>query len=177
MVNSWDRSLPGRMQDEISVTKALASAGDYAAEDVMSESASAGTAWIFNLLAVEDGARGFLVKAHAIFETTALAPDLTLYLFNALPTSALDDNVANTALLHADLANYIGRIEFPAMTDTGGDSEALVVPGSPATARLPLAFKLASGSKTLWGIVVTNSAITGEVATDDLTIRLTAVVQ
>tara|TARA_Y100000310_G_scaffold105749_1_gene104270 strand:- start:3332 stop:3610 length:279 start_codon:yes stop_codon:yes gene_type:complete len=86
------------------------------------------------------GGSGRITKAIALFETTALTPGLTLFLFNTAPTSALNDNVANTAVLHADESQFIGRITFPAMADLGtGDSEAIVTP-SLATGNLPLDF-------------------------------------
>lgn len=151
----------------VSVTKALAAAANYAAEDVLSESASAGTVWTFNML----GGSGYITKAQAICETTALTPRLTLFLFKTLPTSELNDNVANTALLHADLAKYIGKIDFPALEDIGGDSEAVATPNT--NGNLPLAFDCASVTDTLYGILVTRDAITGETATDDMTIILT----
>ena len=159
------------LQTTISVTKALAAAGNYAAEDVLSEDAASGTAWVFNAIVPRNGMSGKIIKAQAICETTALTPALALYLFTATPTSALDDNVANTAVIHADIANFIGRIEFPALADLGGDSEAVVTP-SDETGLLPLPFRCASADDALYGILVTRDAITGETATDDMTVRL-----
>lgn len=151
----------------VSVTKAVAAAESYAAEDVLSESASAGTAWIFRGM----GGSGYIVKAQVICETTAQTPRLTLYLFDTLPTSNLYDNIANTALLHADLANYLGKIDFPAMEDLGGDSEAVA---SPSTyGNLPLAFATKGEAQALYGILVTRDAIAGETDGDDYTIVLT----
>lgn len=156
----------------VAVTKALAAAGNYAAEDVLSESAAAGTAWTFAAIAAGNGWPGRIIKAQAICETTALTPRLTLFLFKAAPTSNLNDNVANTALLHADLANYVGRIDFPTMADIGGDSEAIVTPST--AGNLPLDFECADDADDLYGVLVTKDAITGETATDDMTIILTA---
>ena len=160
------------LQASISVTKALAAAGNYAANDVLSESATVGTVWTFSGVLPNNGDKGYIVRAHALFETIGLTPALTLFLFNAAPTSVVNDNVANTAPLNVDLSQYIGRIDFPAMAGLGGDSEALAVPST--SGNLPLAFQCASGANDLIGIVVTNDAITAEVATDDLTIVLTA---
>jgi len=163
----------GKKLTTVSVTKALAAAGNYGAADVLSESASAGTAWTFSAVVSENGGSGNIVKAVALFETTALTPGLTLFLFNVTPTSAVNDNVANTAVLHADEANYLGRVTFPAMADLGtGDSEAVVTP-SLATGNLPLAFTCAAADSAIYGLVVTRDAITGETATDDLIIKLT----
>lgn len=163
----------GRERVTVSVTKALAAAGNYAADDVLSESASTGTAWTFSSVVRDNGDSGSIVKAIALLETTALTPGLTLFLFSATPTSALDDNAANTAVLHADEASFVGRITFPAMADLGtGDSEAVVTP-SLAAGNLPLAFNAAAGDSALYGIVVTRDGITGETATDELIIKLT----
>ena len=155
----------------VSVTKDIAAAGDYAAEDVLSESASAGTAWTFADVALRKGEALSIVKAQAICEVTSLTPRLTLYLFTSTPTCALNDNVANTAVLHADLANYIGKINFPVLEDLGGDSESLATPGT--YGNLPIEFECASTNTSIYGVLVTRDAITGESAGMDLTIRLT----
>ncbi len=155
----------------VSVTKALAAAGDYAAEDVMSESAAAGTVWTFSNVVKANGCSGEITKAQAICETTALTPRLTLFLFKTAPTCQLNDNAANTALLHANLANYIGKIDFQAMSDLGGDSESIATPST--YGNLPLAFNCASDANDLYGVLVTRDAITGEAATMDMTINLT----
>ena len=169
-------TIEGKRLVTVSVTKALTSASAYAAEDVLSESATngVGTAWTFSAIAKVDGGTGYIVKAQAICETTAVTPRLTLYLFNTTPTSELDDNAANTALLHADLANYVGKIDFPAMEDVGGDSEAVA---SPSTyGNLPLAFQCrntATVADDLIGILVTRDAFTNT-AGNDVTVTLTA---
>ncbi|MDY6957619.1 MAG: hypothetical protein SVK08_00545 [Halobacteriota archaeon] len=165
-------ALEGRRLKTVGVTKAVAAAGNYVAEDVLSESASAGTAWTFSAIADRDGGTGEIVKAHVICETTAQTHRLTLYLFSAAPTSELNDNAANTALLHADLDNYVGYIDFPALEDLGGDSEAIATPST--TGNLPLAYECASGADDLIGILVTRDAVTGETAGDDYTVRLTS---
>jgi len=154
------------MLTKVSVTKALAATTDYTAEDVLSESASAGTVWTFPRM----GGSGHIVKAQAICETTGLTPRLTLYLFDTTPTSELDDNEANTALLHADLANYVGKIDFPALEDLGGDSESVATPST--YGNLPLAFRTKSETDSLYGILVTRDAIADEVDGDDMTIVL-----
>ena len=163
--------LVGGIVKTVSVTKALAAATDYTAEDVMSESASAGTVWTFAAIARANGGSGYITKAHAMWETTALTPKLTLYLFNAAPTTNLHDNVANTAPAYADLSQYVGKIEFPALEDLGGMSESMVV--SSTAGELPLVFECATSADDLIGILVTQDAITGEVATKAMTVRLT----
>lgn len=155
----------------VSVIKSLVG-GAAAALDVLSESTSAGTAWTFSNMARENGGSGYITKVHAICETTALTARLVVFIFTATPTCELDDNKANTALLHADLANYVGKIDLPAMEDIGtGDSEAVATPST--TGNLPMAFTCASDSRNLLAVVATRDAIT-PTATDDLVIRLSA---
>ena len=163
-------TIEGKRLVTVSTTKALASAVAYAIEDVLSEHATTGTDWDFDTAGKVNGGTGFIVKAQAICETTAVTPRLTLFLFNVAPTSAVNDNVANTALLHADLTKYIGKIDFPAMEDLGGDSEAIVTPST--YGNLPLTFTCASADDALYGILVTRDAFTNT-ATNDMTIVLT----
>ena len=161
------------LQGSVSVTKALAAAENYAANDVLSEHVSTGTVWLFENVLPNNGDRGYLVKAHISSETAVLVVSLTLFLFNASPTSAVNDNVANTALLHADLSQYQGRIDFPALSNTGaGDAEAMATPST--SGNLPMPVECASDANDLIGILVTNDAFTNEVATDDMTITLTS---
>lgn len=157
----------------VSVTKALEAAVAYTAGDVLSETdtASAGTAWTFAAIARENGASGYITKVHAISETTAIVPRLVVFFFTATPTCELDDNAANTALLHTDLANYVGKVDLPAMEDIGtGDSEAVATPST--TGSLPLSFTCAAGADDLIAVVATRDAFT-QTATDDLVLRVT----
>jgi len=163
-------TIEGKRLVTVTTTKALASASAYHAEDVLSESASAGTDWDFDTVGKVNGGTGYIVKAQAICETTAVTPRLTLFLFNAASTSAVNDHAANTALVHADLANYIGKIDFGAMEDLGtGDSEVVASPST--TGNLPLAYNCASADDALYGILVTRDVFTNT-ATNDMTIKL-----
>ena len=155
---------------KVSVTKALIG-GAYAIKDVLSESATnaVGTAWTFTALARSNFRGGYIVRAQAISETTNITPRLTLFLYNVLPTSELDDNAANTALLHADLSKYVGRIDFPAMEDLGGDSMAIATPST--YGNLPMSFITATNTNVLYGILVTRDAFT-QGAGDDMTVIL-----
>lgn len=165
--------LPGGVQKTVSTTKVLAAASAYHAEDVLSESASngVGTAYTFSAVARGDGASGYITRASVISETTNVTPRLTLFLFTATPTCELDDHAANTALKHADLANYIGKIDFPATEDLGtGDSEAVATPST--YGNLPLPFTCPVSADDLYGVLVTRDAFT-QTAGDDMTIVLT----
>ena len=166
-------TIEGKRLVTVTTTKPLESAVAYSIGDVLSETdtASAGTDWDFDAIAKVNGGTGYIVKGQAICETTAVTPRITLFLFNVAPTSELDDNAANTALLHADLANYIGKIDFPALEDLGtGDSEAVASPST--TGNLPLAFNCATADDALYGVAVTRDAFTNT-ATNDLTFKLT----
>lgn len=154
----------------VSVTKSLVG-GACSAGDILSESTSAGTAWTFSAIARLNGGSGYITKVHAICETTALTPRLVVFIFTVAPTSELDDNKANTALLHADLANYVGKIDLPAMEDIGtGDSEAVATPST--VGNLPMAFTCASDADDLYAVVATRDIVT-PTATNDLVLRLT----
>ncbi len=165
-------TIEGKRLVRVSTTKACASLSAYDAEDVVSESATntVGTDWDFDAVGKVSGGSGYIVKAQAICETTAVTPRLTLFLFNVAPTCELDDHTANTALLHADLSKYVGKIDFPAMEDLGtGDSESIA---SPSTyGNLPLAFNCATADDALYGVLVTRDAFTNT-AGNDITITL-----
>ncbi len=162
------------VQKTVSVTKALDATTDYTAEDVLSEdeAAGSGTHWTFSAIARANAAAGYITKAHVIWETTALTPRLTLYLFDTASTGCeLDDNAANTSPLYGEIATYVGSIDFPALSDVGGVSEAVATPST--TGNLPLAFKCAAAADDLFGVMVTRDAITGEAAGSSMVCRLT----
>ena len=149
----------------VKVTKALAAASQYHAEDVVSETATntEGTDWDFDF-----GGTGYITKGTIMSETTAVTPRITLFLFSAPPTCELDDHAASTCPLNADAANFLGYIDFPATMDLGtGCSVAVATPST--TGNLPISFD----SPIVYGVAVTRDAFT-QTATDDLHIILTA---
>ena len=157
----------------ISVLRTIAAAGDYLAEDVLSDSTSAGTAISFTGIGKNKGAGGYITKASILCSTTGLTPRLTLFLFDNTPTCELDDNGANTAVLAADQAKYIGHIDFPAMEDLGtGMSQTIATPNT--TGNLPLGFNCDADDNTLYGVLVTRDAITGEAASMTVRVNLTS---
>ena len=147
--------------------KVLAATTDYAAEDVLSD--SGGTTWQFKSITDESGGGGTIWMMKCQCSTTALAPRITLYLFDATPTSALTDNAANTAVAAADQERYLGKVDFLAWEDLGGLSESIVTPST--YGNLPILFVLASG-RTIHGIAVTRDAITGEAANMTLNFQM-----
>uniref|UniRef100_A0A6M3L5H3 Uncharacterized protein n=1 Tax=viral metagenome TaxID=1070528 RepID=A0A6M3L5H3_9ZZZZ len=158
---------------EVLVTKALAADTNYAAEDVLSNSTSAGTPWTFSAVTERNGGSGYITKAVASWETTALTPRLSLFLYNATPASVDNDNTAHDGATDADViaGKFVGRIDFPSLSDLGGNSEAIATPNIPNSG-LPMSFTCASDADDLIGILVTRDAITGETATDNMTIIL-----
>jgi len=151
---------------EIREEKALAAAGNYDDEDVLSEHVTTGTAWNFDEILSINGGIGEIVKADISIETTDLIPALTLHLFNITPTGNQDDNVANDNPNAADKEEYQGNILFPAMDNNGGISYAQVI------FETPLIFGLASGDDSLFGTLVTNTAFTNEAADMKCLIKL-----
>ena len=157
----------------VEVTKVLVSASDYSTNEVLSESASAGTAWTFAACSRAAGLGGLITKAQIGWGKaggiTAQTNRMTLFLFKAAPTCATNDNVTNTALLHADKSNYVGRIDFPALISLGGDSEAIATPST--SGNLPIEFLITTGT-SLYGILVTLDATSSVTAGADMTIKL-----
>jgi len=149
-------------------SKKLAAAGDYAAEDVLSEHVSAGTVYKFGNMARKDGGTGTITKAIAFLSTTALTPRITLFLFSKEPTTNLNDNVGNAAPSTNDHLDCEGWIDFMALEDLGGNSAALVTPST--IGNLPLDYKCIG--KALYGIAVTRDAVTGEAVAMSLDFRL-----
>jgi len=161
----------GNKLNVVSTTVAAPAAGDYAAEDVISNSTSAGVVWTFSNVVDRPGTGGYIVYAMILCETTAVAHTPILYLYTSSTTSGeTDDNKANDNPVHADAANYVGSITFPAMSDYGGDAQAIV---SKSSAGMPVAFNCAAGDTNLYGILVTTDGEAGETATDDYIIKLT----
>jgi len=152
------------------VIKSMAAAGNYAAEDVLCGNATTGQPWLFTNMALQPGGWGRIIQAQAFWETTALTPRITIYLYNKLPTCELRDNVGNTGPLAADLPFYRGKIDLTALEDLGGMSETIITPSTYGNA--PLYYKCDNSLTYLYGVVVTRDAVTDEAATAKMHIRL-----
>ena len=148
----------------VSQTISIPATTNYTAEDVISDNASTGTYGTFSNVVASPGGSGTIVQAVCVVQTTNQAHRVTLLLFNAVPTSNLNDNAVNTAPAWADLAGYIGEINYPALNDRGGASKAEVIPGE---GKLPKPFTCAVGSKDIYYIAITEDAFTNEAADDD----------
>ena len=152
----------------VSVSKTLAAAGNYADNDVVSESATTGTAWVFRDIIPQrgDGNRSgaMLLGGTVTCNEDSLLWALRLHLFNAVPSAAtmLNDNEA-LALDNDDRANYVGYVDFAAMVDHGEFSLTQVRDWN---------LGVHSGSGTLWGVLQATEAETNETAGMIMTITL-----
>ena len=153
---------------EVQDAKFLAASTDYAAEDVLSGSATINSLFEFSPMSKKDGRTGTITDAVSFCSVTALIPRITLYLFNKIPTTNMLDNVANTAPSTDDLPYYQKRIDFQAWEDLGGGSCAIATEGT--YGNLPLKYKCIT--KKIYGIAVTRDAITGESAGMKLAFKL-----
>jgi len=162
-------SVSGVSRVSVSTTVAVPATTDYAAEDVLSDSASAGTSWTFSNVVAEEGGSGTIVNALCICQTTQVTHRPTLYLYNVVPTSNLNDNAGNAAPSWTDRAGYIGKITFPALSDKGGATETEVNPGSGG---LPKPFVCGVTLRDIYGILITEDAITAESAGHSYLINL-----
>ncbi len=160
----------------VSVKRTLAAAEDYDAEDVVSDSTSAGTAITFDGIATKLGGAGYITNASILCSTTGITWRLRLYLFRVTPTSGEpDDNKANTSVHTTDRPNYVGYIDFGAMSDLGGNSETQVSPST--VGELVRGFNCASADDALYGILVTLDAETEEAAGMTIVVSLTSEIQ
>jgi hypothetical protein len=159
---------------KVTQSKTIAAAGDYAANDVVSESASAGTAWTFSGMGRANGAAGTIRRAKILLSKAAamgltLAARCRLRFYNAVPTCVLNDNAANTGVLHADRASYVGCIDFPALSSDGGTPEATLTLGQ---SNVPIDFKCADTDTALYGVLTFLDAEANETASMICTIDL-----
>ena len=147
------------------VTPAIAAAGDYADNDILSNSASAGVAWVFADMAAADGGSGEILGAMLTCSVAALASTFRLWLFDANPSaSSLNDNAAFS--LHAsDQDKLVGVIDFAATASLGG------VAGS-ITAALSKPYTCAAGDTDLYGILQATDAISNESASMIVVVKL-----
>lgn len=121
---------------------AAAAAGDYADNDVISQSASngVGVAREFALAVPTAGGIGKIVGGSINFiASTAIAAAVGLQLFAQTPTATeLDDNAAEGGVGAADAPYYLGEMAFSAGTDYGAGTilnPTTVTPAAPMLIR------------------------------------------
>jgi len=148
------------------VTKAIAAAGNYTAGDIVSESATSGSPWVFTNFAVTDSRPGTIFKADITCNEDSITASYRLHLFSASPsTSVLNDNVAK-AMGAEDRDGYLGAITFPAMVDEGVWSRAQVD---------GLTFGYLPAGSILYGLLEDLSGETAETANMLMSITLWAI--
>ena len=100
-------------------SKTVAAAGNYTNGDIMSESATVGTAWAFRGVP-NHGGNGIIIDSALITCTDdAFLPVCTLHLFDANPSaSSLNDNDA-LSIHDDDVGKYLGSIVFTILVDRG----------------------------------------------------------
>jgi hypothetical protein len=159
---------------KVSANKTIAAAGDYAANDVVSESATVGTVFTFSGMARVSGMGGSIRRAKIIFSKASgmgltLAARCRMRFYNALPTCVLNDNIANTGVLNADRANYAGYLDFGILFSDGGSPEASLALGQ---SNLPLDYVCAAADTALYGVLTFLDAEANETASMICTIDL-----
>lgn len=118
----------------------------YAANDAVSESASAGTVWTATNIARVSGGGGTITKAEVATDDSAVVVRYEIDLYNTSIT-AINDN-AEATRLYANQASFIGTITFPAAAKkTANSNQAEAVND---TVRMPF---VTSGSRNLFYIV------------------------
>ena len=160
---------------EVRVVKNFDAAVAYAANDVMSDDVCTTTSpteyWTFTGMANANGGYGVIDFATLMLETENQEPRISLLLFNAIPTGVLTDNLANTNPVKADIAKWVGNIDFPATNKEAANVASTSQVGPSTVGGCPLYYKCAAGSTTLYGVTVTRSVVT-LTANDDCSIAL-----
>jgi len=143
---------------EVADEKIVVCSGAYDAGDVVSESTTAGTPWLFRNVVRENGGAGRIHDALVLAQTTAIASVFSMFLHKARPTCALNDDAANTAFILADKDIAVVRIDFTACDDVGtGMSESTATPST--YGKLPKTFVCNPHSRDLYGVMAIHNAV------------------
>jgi hypothetical protein len=169
LVDPDGRLVVNQKRELVELTKIIPAAGNYAAEDVISESTSLQLPWIFPTTIPQMG-WGAITRGNILISTTGLLPKITLDFYAFTPTCEMRDNVAATGILAADRYSYIGRIDFPALEDLGGCSNSLVTPNTYGNA--PLEFQVRCPQQCIYAVAVLRDAETNEAANMTMNVKL-----
>lgn len=169
IIDDWDKTdacksvaIQASVTGTVNGANAVAAAGDYAAGDIMSQSASNGVGlpWKFTGLCRGSAYTCTVVGGNIATSVEGFVPRIRLWLFNGQPTTAteLDDNAAMAIDLddRTKLQLGGGYIDFPAMVDVGEFSFAQV------SGLSQMLYGDANGD--VWGIVQLLDAVTNESA-------------
>ncbi len=142
-----------------------AAAGDYADDDVISNSATngAGLPREFPNAVVQEGGAGKVIGGSInVIASTNVAATIGLQLFSQAPTATeLDDNAAEGGVGAADAPFYLGEILFAAGTDYGAGT---IKPPSTLTPAAPLLIRAEAGSRSIFGRLIFRDAEANETA-------------
>jgi hypothetical protein len=154
---------------EVTVSFAAAAAGDYADNDVISDSATNGTGndLVFAGMARGGGGSGRIVKAIQTCSVEAFVATTRLWLFHTDPTGSEKDDNAAFSWVIADRDKLAGVIDFGAGEDFGTVSASI-------NHAVSLSYKCAAGDTNLYGILQARDAFTNESAGMTITITLFA---
>ena len=121
----------------------------YTAKDVVSNSTSAPAVMTFTDIGRVNGGSGNIIKARLFIDsaTAMLGAAFRLHLYHTAPT-AVNDNAA-FPLLYANRDKRVGYLDLPATATEGAGSDS----SAAIWVDMPVGFKCASGSKTLYGIL------------------------
>lgn len=163
--DSEGRLLVSSLYRSVSDSFIAAAAGDYADNDVLSDSASngVGTALEFaNAVADPAGAAMVIGGSINVVASTSVAATIGLQLFSQTPTATeLDDNAAEGGVGAADAPYYLGEILFAAGTDYGAGT---IKTPSTLTPAAPLFVHSESGSRSIFGRLIFRDAEANETA-------------
>jgi hypothetical protein len=163
-VSGRTRTVRGTLRGRVSGV--IAAAGNYAALDVISQSATdgEGEAWEFADVA-RVGTGGLIIGASVSFSAQSMTARTRLWLFTDNPQSCeLDDNAAFSLDID-DLDKRLPYIDFPALVDFGEVTFAQNISDR-------IGFQLPTDGSKLWGILQFVDAETNEAADMTATITL-----
>lgn len=128
----------------------------YSAGDVVSDNATATTKMTFSDITKEGGC-GVIVGAMIITDKKSITPQLRLHLFTSSTPTVSADNAAHQEL-YVDVASKVGTIDFAAMSTPADTSNSTLSRTQNFSVNVP--FRLASGSKKLFGVIEAIDAFT-----------------
>lgn len=156
-------SVSGASQPSVTITRPSNTTA-YTAGDVLGKAdsitpANAGSAILEFIDVASAGANVLITNVSLAAYVLALPSGMTtfrLHLYNAAPTAILDNSAWD--LVAGDRAAYLGYVDIEQMVDVG--STLYVQTNKAENATLPKQVKLADGSTSLFGLLVTNGGFT-----------------
>ena len=160
----YGKSVQGAIGDQGNI---IAAAGDYAANDILSNSTTAALAmpWVFNGVARRKGGSGYITRMIGTCTATSAVARLRLWLFSQTPMASTRTDNAAFALALVDKVRLVGFIDLPAMSSATNFVYAQNID-------VKLQFNCQPAEDTLYGILQTLDAETNEAASMAVTLEL-----